>query len=378
MMKRFTIFMIFSVVIFGSSCGSRREATNSATAAPNEHAVGYVIKTYDDYTTVEIKNPWRKGRLLQRYILVERGTPLPDKLPKGTIIRTPLENIIVYTSVHTSIIEKLGAGEKIIGVCEPQYISSKSIQEGISSGRIADVGSSSAPNIEKIIEIKGGVIIASPFENAGYGAAEKIGIPIIEAADYMENTPLGRTEWIKFYGLLLGKEAVADSLFNEVERSYNELRALATTSTSRPSVLVEKKYGPTWFLPAGESFMANLLKDAGADYLFKGLKGSGSASLSFETVLEKGINADYWLITYSAPSGVTNYSYNTLRGEYTPYEKFLPFRNRKIFGSDADNNTYFEDLTIHPDSVLNALIEIFHPELLTTEPNYPYWRPLYE
>jgi len=115
----------------------------------------------------------------------------------------------------------------------------------------------------------------------------------------MESLPLGRTEWIRFYGLLFGKEAMADSIFRETEDRYLELKELAKTVTNRPAVISEKKFGSSWYMPAGDSYIAHLYTDAGADYIFKDLPGAGSTPLSFETVLDKAIHADIWLIKYN-------------------------------------------------------------------------------
>ena len=236
-----------------------------------------------------------------------------------------------------------------------------SIQEGLRAGKIADLGEATAPNIEKIIDIGAEIIIASPFQNAGYGPAEKLGIPIIEAADYMESLPLGRTEWIRFYGLLFGKEAMADSIFRETEGRYLELKELAKTVTNRPTVISEKKFGSSWYMPAGDSYVAHLYNDAGADYIFKDLPGAGSTPLAFETVLDKAIHADMWLIKYNQTNDMT---YKDLRTEYTPYENFDAFKNRRIYTCNTGIVPYYEEFPIHPDYLLKDLVWVFHPELL--------------
>ena len=207
--------------------------------------------------------------------------PLPAGLPQGTVVRVPARDVVVYTSVHAAIIDQLGEAGRIIGVCEPRYMETPVIQEGLRAGRVVDLGEATAPNVERMIEIGAELVIASPFENSGYGPVEKIGIPIIEGADYMESSPLGRTEWIRFYGLLFGQEKRADSLFRETERAYLSLKTLAADVAERPTVFSEKKYGSSWYMPAGDSYMARLYADAGADYVFKTLPGSGSTPLLF-------------------------------------------------------------------------------------------------
>ena len=161
------------------------------------------------------------------------------------------------------------------------------------------MGEATAPNVEMMIDKGAELVIVSPFQNSGYGPVEKLGIPIIEGADYMESLPLGRTEWIRFYGMLFGKEALADSIFRQTEKSYLDLKQLVTADMPRPTVISEKKFGASWFMPAGDSYIANMYADAGADYVFKELPGAGSTPLAFETVLDRAIHADMWLIKYN-------------------------------------------------------------------------------
>lgn len=336
------------------------------------YAGGFTVEHFDDYTAVEVRDPWDSTKLLQRYLLVDRTVPVPEGLPKGTLVRIPVQKVVVYTSVHAAIIDELNEADKIIGVCEPRYMDIPSIQEGLRAGRIADLGEATAPNVEKIMDMGAEVIIASPFQNSSYGPAEKLGLPIIECADYMESLPLGRTEWGRFYGLLFGKEVMADSIFCATEQRYLALKDLAKNVANRPTMIPEKKYGSSWYVPGGESYMAYLYEDAGANYLFKDLSGAGSAPLAFETVLDKGIHADLWLIKYNQATDMT---YNELRTEYTPYENFDAFKNKRIYGCNTGKVPFYEEFPMHPDYLLKDLIWVFHPELL---PDYTprYFEPL--
>jgi iron complex transport system substrate-binding protein len=212
-----------------------------------------------------------------------------------------------------------------------------------------------------MIEIGAELVIASPFQNSSYGPVEKIGIPIIEGADYMEAFPLGRTEWIRFYGLLFGKEEMADSIFKETEQAYLSLKDLTANIDNRPTVLSEKKFGSSWYVPSGDSYMAHLIEDAGADYMFKDLPGAGSTPLAFETVFDKAIHADIWLVKYNQSSEMT---YNDLRSEYTPYENFDAFKKKRIYTCNTGAVPYYEEFPIHPEYLLKDLIWIFHPELV--------------
>lgn len=345
------------------SCSVKQSSSKEQEISSDSicYARGFTVQHFNNYTSVEVRDPWDSTRILQRYLLVDRDLPVPGDLPKGTVVRTPVRNMVVYTSVHAAIIDLLHETDKVIGVCEPRYMDTPSIQEGLRNGRIVDLGEATSPNVEKMIDIGAELIIASPFQNSGYGPAEKLGIPIIEAADYMESLPLGRTEWIRFYGLLFGKSAMADSIFRETEQSYLKLKELAKTVTNRPTVISEKKFGSSWYMPAGDSYIAHLYNDAGADYLFKDLPGAGSTPLAFETVLNKAIDADLWLVKYNQAIDMT---YKELHTEYTPYENFAAFKNRRIYTCNTGIVPYYEEFPIHPDYLLKDLVWVFHPELL--------------
>ena len=338
------------------------------------YAVGYEVTNHDGFVKIEVHDPWNKGQLLQRYLLVPRDKPIPEELPKGTIVRVPLRNIIVYTSVHSSILDALGVADNIVGVCEPQYIKVPSVINRISDGLAKDLGAATSPNIERMIEIGAEVVLASPFDHGGYGSVEKLGIPIIECADYMETDPLGRAEWIKFVGLFTCESERADSLFRITESNYLQTKALVENVTSRPKLMTGMKYGSPWYVPSGESFMANIYKDAGADYLFSYLPGTGSTPMSFETVFDKAIHADIWLINFNREEDMT---YNALKSDYSPYSRFDAFSNRRIYGNNTNHSLFYEEVPMHPDYLLAELIAIFHPQLLP-EHKFRYFVPFKE
>lgn len=359
-----SLLVIAALTVSCSSSGSGNKSEGTGACGVKEelqYACGFEIEHFNGYTVVRIADPWKKRDYLQEYVLVEIGAPLPDGLPKGTLVRTPVQNIIMYTTIHASIWEELNSLNAIAGICEPEYLTSQKAKELVADGTIADCGKASSPNVEKIMEIGGGIIIASPFEHGGYGQAEKLGIPIFESADYMENHPLGRVEWMKVFGLLSGKRDMADSIFNAVSSRYNELKELASTVETRPLLMTERKYGSTWFIAGGASYMAQMYSDAGADYIFRDNTETGSVPLSFENVYDTGLNSDFWLFKYDMPRPMT---YADLRSEYKPYEDFAPFRNRKIYTCNTVVTPYYEYIAIHPDYILEDFVGIFHPHLL--------------
>ncbi len=375
-MIRYYCFLWIAVILTACSPKQRQMVSDADRVSDTiRYASGFSVVHADGYTAVDVRDPWDSTRLLQRYLLVKRGQVLPANMPAGTVVQTPVRNIVVYTSVHASIVDCLGETDRIIGICEPRFVDIPSIRQGLENGRIADMGEATAPNVEKMIEKGVELIIASPFQHGSYGSVGKLGLPIIEAADYMEALPLGRTEWIRFYGLLFEKEQLADSLFRTTEKRYLSLKKQVEESDSRrPSVFSEKRFGASWFMPAGESYMATFFRDAGADFLFSDLPGGGSIPLAFETVLERAIHADVWLLKYNKAEEMT---YDELRTEYQPYENFDAFKNRHIYTCNTGAVPYYEDLPLHPDYLLEDLIRIFHPDVLPEQP-LRYFRKMAE
>lgn len=364
--------LLLAVLLCGCRNGSKVGQVSSMPKVDSIcYARGFSIKSYNDCKVVSIRDPWDTLRIRKNYVLVDKerhSGRIPADVPaevrnNAVVIPVPVERAVIYTSVHSAMTEQLGCIDRICGVCEPEYIISPEILARVADGRIADLGMSTSPNIEKIIDLDAEIIIASPFENSGYGNAEKIGVPIVEAADYMEGHPLGRTEWVRFYGLLFGCSERADSLFFETCSKYDSLKALVSgiPEEEKPSVIMERKYGALWGVPGAGSYVAIFHADAGASYIFRDLEGTSSVQLSFEEVYENAADADFWLLKYGTRSEMT---YGDLRREYRPYSNFAAFRNRRIYTCNTLVTSYYDDITIHPDQILADLIYIYHPGVL--------------
>lgn len=362
---------IVTWVLLLSACGGGSK-TSSLQAEGDTVRMKYSsllqIVKHADYTVVTIRNPWDTLKVLHTYLLADREKPLPEHLPEGTVVRTPLQKSVIYSSVHCSLWSELDELKGIGGVCGLEYIKLPQIQEGCRNGSIVNVGNSMNPDIERIIDLRPDAILLSPFENSGgYGRVGKLNIPIIECADYMETSALGRAEWMRLYGLLLGKEAQADSLFAGIEKEYLTLtQQVKSQNLKRPTVISEMKNSSAWYIPGGNSTMGHLYQDAGADYVFAYLSNSGSVPLAFETVFDRGGNADIWLIKYNQPQDKT---YSELERDYAPYARFKAFQDRKVYGCNTNHVPFYEESPFHPELLLKDLIKIFHPELL---PDYDF------
>ena len=352
------------------------------------------------YAEAIVANPWKAGTLLHRYILIPKGEEgdktvamLAKRRSTGArctadTVRTPVERSAVFIAPHCQLMYELGCQQAIRGVCDLNYINIPDVRKraasagnassGNASARnsIVDCGSSMAPDIERIIALKPEAILVSPFENSGgYGKLDKLHIPIIEVADYMESSPLGRAEWMKFYGMLFGNsskaadgnaskavlsascEATADSLFSQIEKEYLKLKAEAGKLPKGLSILTERKTGNVWYVPGGQSTIGILLKDANARYIFSDDQHSGSLPMSPEQILAKGSQVDVWAFKYFGGAPLSQVQ---LLQEYDGYKALAAFSRGNIYQVDTSTVPYFELTSFHPELLLREFIILAH------------------
>ncbi len=373
------------------------------------------------YAEAIVANPWKAGTLLHRYILIPKGKEGDETVARLALqrtsgmgcttdtVRTPVERSAVFIAPHCQLMYELGCQQAIRGVCDLNYINIPDVRKrAASAGKasagnasaqnsIVDCGSSMAPDIERIIALKPEAILVSPFENSGgYGKLDKLHIPIIEAADYMESSPLGRAEWMKFYGMLFGKdknisttaagkasgaaagkaseatagkaseatlpascELRADSLFAQIEKEYLKLKAEAGKLPKGLSILTERKMGNVWYVPGGQSTIGILLKDANARYIFSDDKHSGSLPMSPEQILAKGSQVDVWAFKYFGGAPLSQVQ---LLQEYDGYKALAAFNRGNIYQVDTSTVPYFELTSFHPELLLREFIILAHGE----------------
>ena len=368
------------------------------TASLNNDAEGAEYQ----YADVNVANPWKAGTLLHRYILIPKGKEGDETVARLALqrtsgmgcttdtVRTPVERSAVFIAPHCQLMYELGCQQAIRGVCDLDYINIPDVKKRAASAgnasagnvsaenaatrnSIVDCGSSMAPDIERIIALKPEAILLSPFENSGgYGKLDKLHVPIIEAADYMESSPLGRAEWMKFYGMLFKKdgnapktalaascEPKADSLFAKIEKEYLKLKAEAAGYPLGLSILTERKTGNVWYVPGGKSTMGILLRDAHARYIFADDTHSGSLSMSPEQIIAKGNQVDVWAFKYFGGNALTK---QDLLAEYQGYQALKAFQTGTVYETDTSCEPYFELTSFHPEILLREFIILSHPE----------------
>ena len=363
-----TVFVVIFLVACNGGSTTQVEVEGDTLTT---HAQLLTIKDCGGYTLVDVENPWKKGTLLKRYALVHRDSVMPQNLPgNAELLRVPINSALVYSSVHAGAFDELGSIDVVTGIVDAEYYKIPQIVEGVKNGTVVDAGNSMAPTIEKIVELSPEAILTSPFQNAGHGAIEKLGITIIECADYMETTPLGRAEWIKFLGLLVGKADVANAIYDEVVNKYNTHSAKVKGVENKPTVISEMLIDGVWFLPGGRSYMAQMFADAGAAYPWSEDESTGSLQLDFATVYDKAYNADYWIIKNYEP----NFSLASLESRYPLNKKFDAFSKGGVYVINTVETSFFEDFPFHPEMLLQEYIQLFHPETFEGERNFKYLR----
>lgn len=349
--------LCFSLLV---SCSFRQQKVNEGIGETGfKYARNIIMEHKDGYVVVKLLNPWKKGTILQTYYLMPRNAE-SENISDGVRVDVPIQRSVVFTSAHANLLEMLHAEKAISGVADLKYMLIPDIRRRAHrKGGIVNCGDAMKPDVEQIIDLKPEAILLSPFENSGgYGRLEEIGIPVIECADYMEESALGRAEWMKFYGLLYGREREADSLFAVVEKNYQALSEKANQSKVTRSVLPDRKVGPVWYLPGGESSVGLLYKDAHGVYAYAKDKHSGSLSMPFETVLDKFVQSDFWILSYRG-----DFSRAKLLAEFQGYSMLKPCRTGEIYGCKVDSIPYFEEVSWRPDWLLSDLIQLFHPDL---------------
>ena len=333
-----------------------------------QYARGLAIYPYSGFTIVKITNPWPKATKIYTYVLKQKNHVVPDSLKQFPIISVPLKNVVVTSTTHIASLEMLGVENTLVGFPNLNYISSEKVRDRIDAGKIRELGNNQSLNTEIIFDLQPDLIVGFGIDNnnPSLDNLEKNGLKIMLNGDWNEQSPLGKAEWIKFFGILYGKEKQADSIFSNIEQEYNNTLKLAKKAVSKPTVLAGAIFENQWYLPQGNSWGSLFIKDAGGKYLWSESQGTGSLSLPFETVLEKAKDADFWI----GPAQFTTLHQMTTDNPH--YNQFVAYLNKKVYSFSTKKGRtggimFYELAPNRPDLVLKDLVKILHPELL---PNY--------
>ena len=331
------------------------------------YAQGFSVEYHRDYKVVKINRPWRDAKQSFRYLLVQCGAPTPQGFEDAQKIVVPVPTVAVMSTTHLPLIDKLGLVDRLVAVSKLDQVNTKAVAAKITKNQVQEIGSNGSANLERILALRPALVttygVGDPKQDI-YPQLKTARIPTVLIGEYMENSPLGRAEWLKFMALFFNQEKIANQEFDAMEKKYQAIANLTKNASAKPQVLSGMEHKGTWYVPGGDSFAARFVADAGGSYLWADDRSTGSLNLSSEQILKRASQAQIWL----------NGAQQKRKSANSIYEKFPAFRNQNVYSptakiNAAGGNDFWESGTANPDLVLADLVKIFHPQVL---PNHQF------
>ncbi len=371
MKKLFPLIVILTVITLISCSPNKKSIGNTRNQSDStdiKYAKGFKVSDFGNYKLVDVLDPSGESHEVYHYALLKRGTDR-DAIPSEyKIIETPVRSVICMTTLQLSNFIKLDALDKVVGMTSTRFLFNPQMNGQLKNAKTRKIGIEGEFDVELVMALNPDIIMVSPFKKGGYDAIRNLDIPLVSFLGYKESSPLGQAEWIKFTAMLLGIEEQANKQFDEIEQKYNDLKALSESVSERPTVLSGELHSGNWYVVGGNSYLAQLFRDAGASYFMKNDDESGGFYVDYETVYSQGANADYWRIVNSH-DGIFNYE--TLKQSDSRYADFKAFKDKKVVYCNLREKPFYENTPVEPEVVLADLIKIFHPSLL------PDHKPVY-
>ncbi|MDX1585242.1 MAG: ABC transporter substrate-binding protein [Balneolaceae bacterium] len=383
---RYLQFFLLCVTIMLVSCSSetRQDPDAMPISRSNvtfddsvrvEYASGFRIRYRDNYKLLEILNPYQDRTDTLRYVLKPRGLELDTTFRQAQVIDIPIRSMIATSTTHIALTEMLNANDIITGMVGAEYVYSSEIRNRLAEGKITGF-SQGEFNKEQALAMQPDLIMVSAGQSSqfdDYRVLMESGINVLLNSEWLETTPLGKAEWVKMMAALLNRESVANDKFEAVAREYRELKQKAEGVAEKPLVINNLPYKGAWFVSGGDSFTAQYLKDAGAEYPWYDNASTGGLRKDFEVVYEVGLAADVWINPGAASS------LGDILEKDSRFRDFRSFQNRRIYNnnkrmSESGGNDYWESGVVHPERLLADLIHIMHPEIQPDRELYYYQR----
>ena len=353
------------MLVFVVACAPKTKENVERTQGDNlmRHARNISVYEKDYGYRMEVMCPWDTTLSLGSFAIVKDTAAAVDKDVKG-VIKAPVRSVISFSATQWSVFLRLGEIDRVKGILEGRFVTDSTMRSLLAQQKVYDIGTEAAADIERMIQLKPDALLYSPYFDGNQGGLNVTGAVLFPFADYMENTPLGRAEWIRIIGMLAGCEDKADAWFGDIEARYNALSGLCAEVEYRPTVFSDMAFNGQWYVAGGRSYIAKLFADAGADYIWKDNPSTASVPMDAESILAKAQKADYWRVINSLPTPMT---YTTLAKENPVYPLFDAYKKHQILVCDILSTGYFEQSQCEPDLLLADFIYFFHPELLTGE-----------
>lgn len=369
------LLLCVSIACILFSCDDANDSTKKESLSEKENLMeyaGYIdVTNYKSGYYINVSCPWN-DKSLGEYYLYPDTLELPGELEDKTVIRTPVKNVIAYSSTQWSVFLELDEINRVKGILESNYTDNPEIKRLIAEKKIEDVGIETSLKTEVAINLHPDLILYTPYSTVPKTEiGDLTGGVMFPFADYLENHPLGRAEWLKLIGFLTCREEDTDRWFNDIVTRYDSLKCLCNDVDYRPTVFSDLPFEGQWYLPGGASYIAQIFHDAGAEYVWRDNNSAASMPVDAETVLSKARDADFWRIMNSTN---TYYSYDRLAAENELYTYFKAYKDRNILVCDIRESGYFEKSEYEPDLLLKDFVLAFHPELVEKDykPHYFY------
>lgn len=367
------------LIVLLAACNGKKTASISDFSNQlytPEYASGFSIKGADGYESsiITVTNPWQGADSITTQLFIARGGESAPEGFTGQVLEGDASRIVAMSSTHIAMLDAVGEAGRVVGVSGIDYISNPVISANRDS--IGDVGYEGNINYELLISLDPDLVLLYGVNGASSmeGKLNELGIPFMYVGDYLEESPLGKAEWMVALSEVVGKRTEGEQVFGGIPVRYNDLKKrVADTVLDAPSVMLNTPYGDSWFMPSTESYVARLVKDAGGDYIYKKNTGNASLPIDLEEAYKLTSEADMWLNV-----GMAN-TLDELRTSCPKFSDTRCFRNGSVWNNNlktnaAGGNYYYESAVVNPDILLRDLVKIFHPELV--EEDFVYYKQL--
>jgi iron complex transport system substrate-binding protein len=360
---------------YAFACSNNSDQKNSETNSSKQanfgkssinHAVGFDVVNYDEFKIIQLFSHYNDSSDTLKYLLKSKEEEVPAEFQNYTQITTPVKRIALLHSSYISYFNFCEAIENLSSISEVKYVFDKDVFSAVDNGELPEVGYGESLDREKLLALETELVITVGFPNAPNKSEQvlkELGIPVLVFSDWQEATLMGRLEWVKVVAALTGKDEGTAIRFQEIEKQYSELVSISKKATSRPTILCNLPYKGSWFVPGGNSYVSNLILDAGGTYLWADDEGTGAIQLDFESVYAKGLNAEYLINPDFAFSSTDILDKDERLADFKSFKEQKIFNNNKLISRGIAND-YFESGIINPHVILADMIKILHPQLL--------------
>jgi iron complex transport system substrate-binding protein len=379
-MNNFVKYLSITCLCALCACGSKKSSTilvQQGDTLKITEAEKFSIIKHANFTELNVFDPWQGATNIHyRYALLNQADSTFKRDGYDAVIQIPIKRVVCLSTTHVGFVAHLQQENSIVGISGSQLVNNATVLKGIAAGNVSDVGYESSLNYELIMKLKPDVVLAYGVgHDLGYIAKlREMGVPVIFLAEYLEKTPLGKAEWLKYVAALYGQTEVGVKLYNEIVQNYADLLLKVKNVTEKPRVLSGLPWNETWYVAGGQSSAAKALTDAGCEYVFSYLQSNEGIPMSIESVFQKAVQSTIWVNTGAALTKKDILTVDNRLASLPPFQKNEVYNcNARI--TQSGGNDYYESGIVRPDLILADLISIFHPNILPNRSLF-YYRKL--